>query len=203
MMTGMTTSQPANKPANQTPVYVCVYCASSIRLDAQYMNVASQTGQLLAKHGRTLVWGGGSVGMMGAVAHAVQQHGGQVVGVIPQFMIDKELAFETADELIVTQTMRQRKQTMEDRSDYFIVLPGGFGTLEEFFEILTLRILDCHDKRIFIVNSHGFYDKLLGFIEQLYEQQFAGQKYRSCYEVVDSPETAMAMIAQQVEADGV
>lgn len=186
--------------ATPKPIHVCVYCASSTKLDARYMAIASQTGNLLAKAGHTLVWGGGSVGMMGAVAHAVQQHRGHVVGVIPQFMIDKELAFETADELIVTQTMRQRKQEMEDRSDFFIILPGGFGTLEEFFEILTLRILDCHQKRIFIVNSHGFYDKLLAFIEQLYDQQFAGQKYRKCYEVVATPTEALQAMSRESHA---
>lgn len=184
------------------PANICVYCASSTRVDRQYLDIAGETGRLIAQAGHTLIWGGGSVGLMGEVAQSVQQHGGKVVGVIPQFMIDKELAYKASDELIITDTMRQRKQTMEERSDFFIVLPGGFGTLEEFFEILTLRILDCHAKSIVVVNSMGFYDELLAFIEKLYQQQFASEKYRVCYQVVDSPQQAISTINQMRNASG-
>lgn len=178
------------------PANICVYCASSTRVDRQYLDIAHETGRLIAKAGHTLVWGGGSVGLMGKVAQGVQEHGGKVVGVIPQFMIAKELAYKASDELIVTETMRQRKQAMEERSDFFIVLPGGFGTLEEFFEILTLRILDCHSKHIIVVNSMGFYDELLAFIEKLYQQRFASEKYRACYQVVDCPAQAIEAVNQ-------
>src|SRR5690606_18265444 len=108
---------------SQSQANVCVYCASSTKVDRQYLDIARETGRLLAQAGHTLIWGGGSVGLMGEVALGVHEQGGKVVGVIPQFMIDKELAYQASDELIVTETMRQRKQAMEDRSDFFIVLP--------------------------------------------------------------------------------
>jgi hypothetical protein len=163
---------------------ICVYCASSNHVDRAFFGVADEMGAAIAQRAGTLVYGGGHVGLMGAVARAVHAHGGKVVGVIPQSMVDVELAYREADELIVTENMRQRKQVMEDRSDAFVALPGGFGTLEELFEILTHRQLGYHNKPIVIVNAHGFYDPLVELFDHMYEHRFAREKYRETYDVV-------------------
>ena len=124
------------------PKLLCVYCSSSDRLDPKYYDVAAELGRELVNHGWGLVYGGGKTGLMGAVARAVKENGGRVVGVIPEFMKARELAFDAADELVTVITMRERKLLMETRADAFVALPGGWGTLEEIMEILTLRQLD-------------------------------------------------------------
>lgn len=127
---------------------------------------------------------------MGELARSVTRGGGKVVGVIPEFMQAKELAFQEADELIITQTMRERKAVMEDRADAFIALPGGFGTLEEVIEMITLKQLGMHDKPIIILNHEGFFLPLLAFLESLFEQNFAKPVYRSLYHVAPTMEAA-------------
>ena len=130
---------------------VCVYSSSSDAVAPQFVEAAEALGAALAKRQMTLVFGGGRVGLMGVVARAVHQHGGQVIGVIPDFMRSREIAYEEADELIFTKTMRERKAIMEDRSDAFMTLPGGFGTLEEILEIITLKQLE--DRKSTRLNS--------------------------------------------------
>jgi len=151
---------------------LCVYCSSSDRLDPKYYALATELGCRMAAGGYNLVYGGGHVGMMGAVARGVKSGGGRVVGVIPHFMVAKELEFAEADEKIRTQTMRERKQVMEERSDAFIALPGGWGTLEEIMEILTLRQLDVLRKPCIFVNTDGFYDELLRFFDRMVRESF-------------------------------
>jgi len=143
------------------PRNICVYCSSSDRVDPRYLAVGDRMGQLIAKRGDTLVWGGGSTGLMGSVARSTQAAGGRVVGVIPEALTNMEVAYENADELIVTQTMRERKQLLDERSDAFVVLPGGFGTLEELAEIHVLKVLGYSDRPLVLVNADGFYDPLL------------------------------------------
>ncbi|MFT3869769.1 MAG: TIGR00730 family Rossman fold protein [Nibricoccus sp.] len=151
---------------------LCVYCASSDRLDPKYAAAATLLGQEMAKRGWGLVYGGGKVGLMGAVAKAVKASDGRVVGVIPEFMKAKELAYDEADEMHTVVTMRERKLLMETKADAFVTLPGGWGTLEEIMEILTLRQLDVLRKPVVIFNQDGFYDDLLKFFNRMIVEKF-------------------------------
>ena len=135
-----------------TPRTVCVYCASSLRIDPRYLDLAAATGTGIAERGWTLVSGAGSTSMMGAVATAARAAGGHTIGVIPQALVDLEVADEDADELVVTRDMRQRKGVMDERSDAFLALPGGIGTLEELMEVWTSRHLRMHPKPIVVLD---------------------------------------------------
>lgn len=151
---------------------LCVYCASSDRIDPKYGVAAEQLGREMVARGWGLVYGGGKTGLMGAVARGTKAAGGRVVGVIPEFMKAKELAFDEADELVTVITMRERKLLMETRADAFVTLPGGFGTLEEIMEILTLRQLDVVKKPCVIFNQDGFYDDLIKLFERMLAERF-------------------------------
>lgn len=154
------------------PKLICVYCSSSSKLDPKYYAAAEALGRGLVARGWGLIYGGGHAGLMGSVARAVKQGGGHVVGVIPEFMKARELAFHEADELVTVTTMRQRKQIMEERADAFITLPGGIGTLEELTEIMTLRYINQLSKPVILVNQDGFYDDLLRFFERMVRERF-------------------------------
>jgi uncharacterized protein (TIGR00730 family) len=154
------------------PKLLCVYCSSSDRLDSKYYVAAEELGRELVARGWGLVYGGGKTGLMGAVARGTKAAGGRVVGVIPEFMKVRELAFEAADELITVVTMRERKLLMETRADAFVTLPGGFGTLEEIMEILTLCQLDVVNKPCVFLNQDGFYDDLLRMFEKMLAEKF-------------------------------
>jgi uncharacterized protein (TIGR00730 family) len=178
--------------------HVGVYCASSNHIDEQYFAVASEMGRLLAERGHTLVYGGGNVGLMGTVARAVHEHGGEVFGVIPDALRQIEgVAYEVADELIITETMQERKRHMFTRAEAFVVLPGGFGTLEEFMEVLTLRQLGYHHKPIALVNTNGFYEPLLELFDHYYRTGFARPRYRDLYHVAPTPADALDYIAAE------
>ncbi|MES2691928.1 MAG: TIGR00730 family Rossman fold protein [Verrucomicrobiota bacterium] len=151
---------------------LCVYCASSDRLDPKYYAAAEELGRELVARGWGLVYGGGKTGVMGAIARAVKQAGGRVVGVIPEFMKVRELAYDQADELVTVITMRERKLLMETRADAFVTLPGGWGTLEEIMEILTLRQLDVVKKPCVFLNQDGFYDPLLALFDRMLAENF-------------------------------
>ncbi len=151
---------------------LCVYCASSDRLDPKYAAAAAELGREMVARGWGLVYGGGKTGLMGTVARAVKQAGGRVVGVIPEFMKARELAFDEADELLTVITMRERKLLMETRADAFVALPGGWGTLEEIMEILTLRQLEVVKKPCVFLNQDGFYDPLLQLFETMLREKF-------------------------------
>src|SRR5262245_26796008 len=151
---------------------LCVYCSSSDRLDPQYYEAAANLGREMVARGWGLVYGGGKTGLMGAVARAVKSGGGRVVGVIPEFMKVRELAFDEADELVTVITMRERKLLMETRADAFVALPGGWGTLEEILEILTLRQLEVVRKPCVLLNQAGFYDPLLGLFARILAGKF-------------------------------
>jgi cytokinin riboside 5'-monophosphate phosphoribohydrolase len=151
---------------------LCVYCSSSDRLDPKYYAAADVLGAEMVRRDWGLVYGGGKTGLMGAVARGVKRNGGRVIGVIPDFMKAKELAYDEADELITVVTMRERKLLMEARADAFLALPGGWGTLEEMMEILTLRQLDVIRKPCVFFNQDGFYDELLTFFERMIREQF-------------------------------
>ncbi len=175
-------------------MHICVYCASSIRIPQIYIDTARALGLGLAQRGWGLVYGGGSVGLMGVIAEAVQAAGGKVVGVIPQGLLDRELAYLSANDLIVTTTLRERKQIMEDRADAFIALSGGFGTFEELLEIITLRQLGYHNKPIFIVNTADYYNNLLAQFERCFAEGFAGPIYREMYQVVENIDQVLELL---------
>ena len=161
---------------------LCVYCSSSDVIEPQYFEAATALGEAMAARGDVLVYGGGNVGLMGAVARSLHSRGGRVIGVIPAFMVERELAFVDATELIVTGDMRERKAAMESRADAFLALPGGFGTLEEMLEIITLKQLQQHTKPIVFLNTAGFYTPLAELFEHMAAQRFIKAYADSLYD---------------------
>lgn len=151
---------------------LCVYCSSSARIDPKYHEAAAALGRGLVEHGWGLIYGGGNLGSMGVLANAAKDAGGRVVGIIPDFMQERELAFTAADELVVVDSMRERRRIMEERAEAFVTLPGGIGTLEELSEILVSRYLNRHGKPLVLVNQDGFYDDLLRFFERMARERF-------------------------------
>ncbi|MEU7747698.1 TIGR00730 family Rossman fold protein [Nonomuraea sp. NPDC049158] len=151
---------------------ICVFCSSSQKIDEKYLQLATEVGAELAQRGHTLVSGGATVSCMGAVTAATRASGGRTIGVIPQVLVDIEVADTGSDELIVTTGMRERKAAMDERSDAFLVLPGGIGTLEELFEIWTARVLGIHDRPLVILDPWGLYTPLRQLIENMYEAGF-------------------------------
>lgn len=176
--------------------FLCVYCASSERVDPKYFAVAERLGAELAAHGWGLVYGGGKTGLMGAVARAAKAGGGRVVGVIPEFMKERELAFTAADELITVRTMSERKMRMEARADAFLALPGGWGTLEEILEILTLKQLSVVLKPAVILNQEGYYDELLRLFDRMIGERFSKAGNRELYHVARDVGEVFAALAQ-------
>jgi uncharacterized protein (TIGR00730 family) len=152
---------------------ICVYCSSSNAIASAFFDAARILGQTIAQRGDTLVYGGADIGLMGTVAQAVKAGGGAVVGVMPTALQQRRIVFTDADEFIVTRDMRERKAIMETRADAFVVLPGGFGTLEELSEILTSRQLGTHTKPIVFLNTADYYAPLVALFEHFYEQGFA------------------------------
>lgn len=155
---------------------VVVFCGSSKGKDPQILLDAEQLGAILAKRGMTLVYGAARIGVMGRVADACLKNGGTVVGVIPDFLMKREVYHDGLSQLIITESMHERKLQMHERSDGIIMLPGGYGTLEEFFEMLTWAQLGLHHKPIGILNTNGFYDQLLTMIKNLVDQDFVKEE---------------------------
>jgi uncharacterized protein (TIGR00730 family) len=151
---------------------ILIYCGSSAGHNEIYKKTATQVGETLAKKGLSLVYGGGSVGLMGTVADAILANGGEAIGVIPSFMEPWEVQHKGLTECIVTETMHTRKQIMAEKSDAVIALPGGWGTLDELFEILTWRQLGLHKMPIGVLNTNGFYDDLLKMLEKMVSEGF-------------------------------
>lgn len=178
-------------------MHLAVYCASAAASEPAYGALADAAGTALVQAGHALVYGGGGTGLMGRVARAVHAAGGRVVGVIPESMTDTEVAYTAADELIVVDTMRERKQRMDDLSDAFLILPGGFGTLEELSEVIThayLGYLGAPPKPIVILNPDGFYDPLLKAFDRFIETGLAKPRYRDMYVVVETVEQAFVAL---------
>lgn len=151
---------------------ICVFCASSRTLDQRWLELATETGAELARRGHTLVSGGGCVGMMGAVADGARAAGGRTLGVIPQALVDLEVADLASDELLITDGMASRKTLMIEKSDAFVALPGGLGTLDELFEVWTTATLAMHDKPMVLVDADGFYRPLLDWLHTLADRHF-------------------------------
>lgn len=173
---------------------LCVYCSSSDRLEQKYFAAAAAVGMEMARRQWTLVYGGGKTGLMGAVARGVKSNGGRVVGVIPEFMKIRELEFTEADELISVLTMRERKMLMETRADAFLALPGGWGTLEELMEILTLAHLEVLRKPVVIFNQDGYYDDLLKFCQKVVAEKFMHATIHGKYSVARSVDEVFPLI---------
>ena len=182
------------QPDSPTEWAVCVYCASGPR-HPELLDLAQRVGEGIAARGWALVSGGGNVSAMGAVAHGARRRGGRTVGVIPKALVHRELADVDADELIVTDTMRQRKQVMEDRSDAFLALPGGIGTLEELFETWTAGYLGMHEKPVVLLDPAGHYDGLRTWLSSLVETGYVAQAALDRLVVVDDVEAALEICA--------
>ncbi|AJS60546.1 LOG family protein [Paenibacillus sp. IHBB 10380] len=166
---------------------IAVFCGSSDGASPAYKEGAIHLGKELAKRGITLVYGGASVGIMGTLADAVLESGGQVIGVIPQMLEDREISHPNLTELIIVDSMHERKTKMVELADGFIALPGGPGTLEEFFEVFTWAQLGLHQKPCGILNINHYYDLLISFFDHMNEQQFLQDKYRSMALVDSNP----------------
>jgi uncharacterized protein (TIGR00730 family) len=163
---------------------ICVFCGSNFNGDPVLKDAVEQLAQVMLNQNISLVYGGGKVGVMGLIANAMLSNGGKVIGVIPQFLLDKEVGHNGLTELHIVENMHQRKQMMSDLCDGFITLPGGFGTMEEFFEVLTWLQLGIHNKPIGVLNVGGFYDALLQQMDVMVAQQFL--KPANCQLVITS-----------------
>ena len=177
---------------------VCLYGASSNEIDAKYITATEALGEALAKVGHGLVYGAGGCGLMGAAARGMTRFGGHIVGVAPEFLNVDGILYEHCDELVLTETMRQRKQIMEERSDAFIVTPGGIGTYEEFFEIYTLKQLGRHQKPIVMFNVDGFFDRLYEILQGLVKDGFMRETCLSLLSFATTPEELL----EQLQAAG-
>jgi uncharacterized protein (TIGR00730 family) len=164
---------------------VCVFCGSSVGMTSVYADAARDLGRALAASGRRLVFGGGKVGLMGVVADAVLANGGEAIGVIPQHLVDLEVAHIGLTDLRVVESMHERKQLMADLADGFVVLPGGLGTLEEFFEVWTWGQLGLHRKPYGLLNVASYFDPLLAFLDHAVQERFVLADYRQLVRVGD------------------
>jgi len=173
---------------------ICVYASSSNSIDKKYTDIAARLGEAIARNGDTFLFGGGMRGLMGAAAMAVHRFGGRVVGIIPEALNLKGVVYEMCDELVVTKSLRESKAIMEERSDAFIALPGGFGTLEELLEIITLKQLKYHNKPIVILNCDRFYDALLDQFGHIMDLNFAKPESNLLYHVTSDVEDALKYI---------
>jgi uncharacterized protein (TIGR00730 family) len=182
--------------------HVCVFCGSSAGGREVYAVAARRLGEALAGRGLGLVYGGGHVGLMGVVADAVLTGGGEVVGVIPQSLVDRELAHRGLTELRVVGTMHQRKALMADLADGFLALPGGFGTADELFEILTWAQLGLHAKPIGLLNTAGFFDPLLAWLDGTVREGFVRPQHRGLLQEAADPDTLLdRLLAHRPPAD--
>jgi uncharacterized protein (TIGR00730 family) len=177
---------------------VCVFCGSSERVHARYRAAAAELGALFAANGIRLVFGGGHIGLMGVLADAVLAGGGEAIGVIPEFLVSRELAHTRLTELHVVPSMHARKQAMFELSDAFAALPGGVGTLEETLEVITWRELSLHDKPIVLVNVADYWQPLLDLFDHIAAERFT-RRYKRLFTAVDGPQAALEAFARAPE----
>ena len=181
---------------------LCVFCGTNIGSQAAYRTAARELGTLLAEEGIELVYGGASVGIMGELADAVQEGGGHVTGIIPQQLIQKEAAHRGIQDLIVVASMHQRKSQMADLSDGFIALPGGIGTLEGFFEILTWGQLGIHAKPCGLLNIAGYFDSLTAFLDHAVKEGFLTEAHRETVMVESTPKVLLERLRAYAAPEG-
>lgn len=173
---------------------VCIYCASSTKIDRRYFEVAGELGEKLADLGIEIINGAGGIGLMREISDAAMGNGGTVTGVIPQFMVEQGWHHRMLTRLIVTENMHERKETMARMSDAIIALPGGCGTMEELLEIITWKQLGLYLKPIVILNINGFYDPLLEMLDRAIEQNFMREQHRALWHVADTVDEAIELI---------
>jgi uncharacterized protein (TIGR00730 family) len=174
---------------------LAVFCGSKDGIDPIFKQHASRLGKLMASNSITLIYGGGSAGIMGTIADAVMDGKGHVVGIIPELLLEWERQHKHITELIVADDMHQRKKLLYNMCDAAMILPGGFGTLDELFEILTWNQLSIHDKQIFILNSGGFYDHLIAHIRQMKDENFLYEAAEKRLHVLNQPEDLLDHLA--------
>ncbi len=174
---------------------ICVYCASSNSIDSRYHEAAREVGRLLAEGGHDLVYGGGARGSMGAVADGALAAGGRVHGVIPHFMKELEWAHEKLTRLELVGDMRERKHRMLSEADAVVTLPGGCGTFEELFEVLTLKRLGVVRTPVVLVNTLNYFDELVRMLERSIEEGFMGDEHRALWKLVERPDQMLRAIA--------
>ena len=175
---------------------ICVYGASSNEIDRRYLDAGMLLGAAMAKRGHELVFGGGNTGLMGAVARGVHQEGGRVIGIAPRFFRVDGVLYPDCDEWIYTDTMRSRKEKMEQVSDAFLVTPGGIGTLDEFFEIFTLRQLDRHHKPIALLNTGGYFDPISQMLQSMAKERFLVESCLDLIKITPDPEEILDFVEQ-------
>jgi uncharacterized protein (TIGR00730 family) len=173
---------------------VCVYCASSAEIDSIYLEAAAQLGRLLAENNITCINGAGKQGLMGALNNSMLRHGGTAIGIIPQFMVEADWFHPDLTEIIVTETMHERKTLMAHNSNAIIALPGGMGTLEELTEIITWRQLGLYKNPIIVLNINEYYNPLLAFFEKMIDEKFMPDTHRNTWQVVDTAEEAVRLL---------
>ena len=177
---------------------ICIYGASSAELEQIYYDKTEELGRMMAKRGHGLVFGGGATGMMGAAARGVDSEDGYILGIAPRFFDKPGVLYENCSEFIFTDTMRERKKLLEERSDATIVTPGGIGTYEEFFEILTLKQLERHNKAIAVFNVDGCYDMLFDFIARAMSENFIKEACKKLYKIFDNKDELLDYIENYV-----
>lgn len=175
---------------------ICVYGASSSTIDKIYIQEVERLGEVIAERGHGVVFGGGASGCMGAAARGARRRGGAVLGVAPTFFNVDGVLFPDCTDFISTETMRERKYYLEEKSDGFVISPGGIGTFDEFFEILTLKQLGRHNKPIVIFNVNGYYDSILRMMEESIEKDFVQEGVRELYAVLDDAEQVVRYIEE-------
>ena len=178
---------------------ICVFGASSSRIDSAYGEAAFRLGALMGQAGHRLVFGGGSEGLMGACARGVLSVGGQVLGIAPRFFDEPGILLKESCELIFTETMAERKQRMEQEADAFIALPGGIGTYEEFFEVLTLKQLGQHAKPMALLNTLGYYKEFEALLQATSAKGFMRTEVTGLYALCDTPEKALTHVTRPAE----
>jgi len=173
---------------------ICVYCASSSRVKPSYFDATARLGRILAKEKLSVVYGGGSRGLMGELANSMLKAGGNITGIIPRFMCDVEWNHTSLTELILVDTMHERKEKMALMADAVVALPGGCGTLEELLEVITWKQLGIFTKPIVIVNLEGYFDALVNMLDRAMDEHFMRNEHRRMWEIVESPDEVLGAI---------
>ncbi len=186
-------------PTPPRSLAITVYCASSRRVAPHYLKVAAELGRLLVQRQHTLIYGGGNIGLMGALANVVMEHGGKIKGVILADFVERGYA-SAGHEMQSVTDMRLRKRGLDELGDAYIALPGGFGTLEEILEIISFKQLGLHHKPVVFVNTNGYFDHLLAQFERGFAEAFIHEQFRNLYTVVAHPTAALEFIEAAVAA---
>lgn len=178
---------------------ICVYCGSANRVDQKFKDKTVELGKKLVKNDQTIVYGGGNVGLMGILAQTGINEGGKVIGIIPEHLVYKEVQHDNLTEMHVVDSMHTRKRMMVEKSDAFIVMPGGYGTLDESFEIITWKQIGLHEKPIVFWNIDGYWDPLFAMMDRIAEEQFSGPESKNLFEIITSLDDLEAALARRPE----